>query len=716
MDNFNNENNGQPMGDMNQQPQFGQPMGGMNQPPKKVKKPLSKGAIGGIIGGGIALIALIVCAIIFLPKLFPSDKEVIVDAFEATFGVETEGEVEDVVGAQEIADKFATTGGVREYSMEITNDTLGETVNVGMVESIDVAGKLANSNITVGMNGTNILNANMIVDETNTYFQVPEMINGYFSLPNENILQALENSELGQAMALEGMPEFNMADLYFNLATSGTATELNGEYVTIIETLWDSITYEKQGKAKVDVNGKTVTAKEYFITVPEDAMKTAIGDMWDVAIQEVANNPAALAETGMDADTFVSSMGSYSAMLKGLISGDLIIKVYIADGEIVKLTCADDVKVFGTPIAYDLFMDIDDKKMSGVFEISVMDESVGVKFNVDNLDTNPTGVMTLYAAGEVVDINFKVTDNSSDSKEACDVYFDVVYGGTTYVTSDIKVNYDKSANTFDGSMVFDITDAGELQVDFAGGLKDINKGVGYTMELSKCDILADGTKLMGMTAKIKLDTSTHTATGIDTSLPVYDVTTMTEADFENILAENAALIEEWMNANPDLFSGYDEPVVEEPVEEPSANESDMILEGSGKSVEILGTIDGFRFDYATDWSIDYATEEYSALSYALYEGWTPEECVEFVYIPDEGVYTQETGGHTMEVDGETIYYSYVQYDYFGSTFSSYMFAKDLGDGVVLTVSVGIYDDDEPIQYTKEMLAEAISTKYYKIVE
>ena len=368
-------------------------------------------------------------------------------------------------------------------------------------------------------------------------------------------------------------------------------------------------------------------------------------------------------------------------------------------------------------------MDIDDKQMSGAFEISVMDEKVGVKFNADNLDTNPTGVVTVFAAGETIDINFKVTDNSADKKDAYDINFDVVYDGTTYVTSTIKVNVDNSTNTFDGNMVFDIAEAGQLQVEYAGGLKDVNKGVGYTMELSKCDILADGTKLMSMTSRMMLDTSTHTASGIDTSLPVYDITTMTEADFEEIMSldENAALMDEWMNANSDLFGGfedpyYEDPVVEEPVEEPTSDDSDMILEGSVKSVEILGTIDGFSFDYATDWSIDFYTEQYSALSYSIYEGWTPEECVDFIYIPEEDVYTQETGGHTMEVDGETVYYSYVQYDYFGSTFSSYMFAKDIGDGEVLTVSVGIYDDDESIEFTKEMLAEAISSKYYRIVE
>ena len=725
---------GQPqMGGMPQQSQFGQPMGGMNmqpygQPPMgggkppKVKKPLSKGAIGGIIGGGIALIALIVCAIIFLPKLFKTDKEVVLDAFEATFGIEADAKTEDVVGVQEIADKFATTGGVREFSMEISDNSMDEpmTIGAGFSESIDVQNKLANSDWTISMDGEAFLNASMIVDETNTYFQVPELINGYFSLPNENIFQALENSELGQAMQLEGMPEMNMADLYFNLATSTAATDINSEYVTIVEELWDSVTYEKQGKAKIDVNGNTVTAKEYYITVPQKSLKKAITDMWDVVVAEAASNTAALAELGMDADTFQSTMSSYSGIFTSLIQNDLVVKVYVKGDKIVKIVCGDELSLYGANIGYDFSLDIDDENASGALNFDVMGETAGVKFNAENIDTAPSGKVTVFASGEVIDVNFKTTDNSSDSKDSYDVYCDVVYNGTTYVTVDMKTNMDKNTNAFDGNMSIDIKDAGVIKAEFAGGLKDVKKGVAYTFELSKCDIFADDEKMLGMTAKLKIDTSTHEATGIDTSLPVYDITTLTEADFEDILTENEALIQSWVDANSDLFGSTvvnptepDEP--DEPTEPAEPEEEDMVLEAEEKSVEILGTISGFTLDSVSDWYISYSTDEWSYIEYSLNEGFTPEESVEYIYKPAEGVKVEEIN-KTMDYNGETIHYSYVQYDEFGYLFSSYIFAKDLGDGVTLVVSVGIYDEDEPIQYTKEMLVEAIDNKYFKILD
>ena len=66
---------------------------------KKPKKPMTKGKLGALIGAGVAIVALVVCGVIFLPKLFKSDKEVVLDAMEETFSsYSTGGERNDVVG------------------------------------------------------------------------------------------------------------------------------------------------------------------------------------------------------------------------------------------------------------------------------------------------------------------------------------------------------------------------------------------------------------------------------------------------------------------------------------------------------------------------------------------------------------------------------------------------------------------------------------------
>lgn len=717
----------QPYGQSGMNPQFGQPqMGGTNpqfgqpgmqpQPakPKKVKKPLSKGAIGGIIGGGVALIALIVCAIIFLPKLFPSDKEVIVDAFEATFGVEADADTEDIYGLQEINDKFATDGGKREYYFEVVDTTSETSVNMSITESIDVANRLANIEAVIGSEDTALLDYVAIVDDSQVYMQFKDLIDGYFVLPSENMMQALENSVLGQGMDMSDMPEYDLADAYFDLSTSTAPTELNSQYVAIMDKLWDSIIYEKQGKTNVSVNGKDVKATEYFITVPEDSIKEAIDGMWDAAIAELSADPAYLESMGMDAATFESTMDSYGGMLSGMVKGDLVIKVYIKDDEVVKVICADDVTLYGVQLSYDMQMDIDDEKASGIFDFAVMDESVGLKFEVNDLDDNPVGKVSVYAAGEVIDVNFTVDEQETDAAESVKMTYDVVYNGTSYVTGEVSSNV-ASDNSFDGYVSANIVDAGELKVGFQGKTTDIVKGVGYKVVLDNAYIEADGMELMTMNGYVSVDASQHTASGIDTSLPVYDVQTLTEDEFDAIIEENMDKLEPWIES-VDSFLGIEssEPVTIDPnagVSSVEPEEDNMTLTTSTKTVEILGTIPGFEFYMSSDSYVYFETEEWSFVEYSLAEGLTPEEVASGIYVPSSDVLAQEIG-QTMDYNGETIYYSYVQDEEFGYKYSAYVFAKDLGDGTVLVVDCGVYDDDET--FTREQLVEALNPQYYTV--
>ena len=84
--------------------------------PKKVKKPLSKGAIAGIVAGGVALVAAIVCGIIFLPKLFKPAKDVVIDAAKETFTfTEEKSYVEELVDVNTMVDTYYAEGGFVNY-------------------------------------------------------------------------------------------------------------------------------------------------------------------------------------------------------------------------------------------------------------------------------------------------------------------------------------------------------------------------------------------------------------------------------------------------------------------------------------------------------------------------------------------------------------------------------------------------------------------------
>ena len=413
----------------------------------------------------------------------------------------------------------------------------------------------------------------------------------------------------------------------------------------------------------------------------------------------------------MDAATFESTMAPYGSMLSSLVQGDLVIKVYIKGDEVVKIICADEINIYGTAITYDMQVDVDDEKASGIFDFSVMGESVGLKFEVDGLDESPAGKISVYAAGETIDVNFTSDVKDTDAADSINMNYDVVYNGTSYVTGDVVMN-EGDGNSFDGYFSANIADAGEIKVGFAGKNADINKGVSYKVVLDEAYVEADGEKLITMNGYLSVDASQHTANGIDASLPVYDLQTLTEDELDAIIEENMDKLEPWVQTI-DSFLGIESPTIEPDttvVEEPEV-EDNMTLTTSTKTVEILGTIPGFEFYMSSDSYVYFETEQWSYVEYSLQEGFTPEEIVSGIYVPETDVLAQEIG-QTMDYNGETIYYSYVQDEEFGYKYSAYMFAKDLGDGTVLVVDCGVYDDDETI--TREQLVEAFNPQYYTV--
>ncbi len=722
---------GQPnMNQMYGQPGAMPPQGGNTPKPKKVKKPLSKGAIGGIIGGGIALIALIVCAIIFLPKLFRSDKEVVVDAFEATFGVDTEAAEADDDGMTAFNEAFAENGGTR--NVEITlNSIMGDTSVGGMYvkgESVaDYQNKKLTSNIDMGTADGSLVNVILNADETYSYFILKDMIDGTFVLPNDNAFVELENSPIGEAMGLEGMTEIDLADYYFMGTGSDvtSATEIDGELVTLVEDTWDSITYEKQGKAKISVNGKKITAKEYYVTLEEKKIEELLVGFVDYVGDTALADTEALAASGVDAASMEAVITQLKNMVPQLISGDLLIKVYIVDDEIVKITCEDEVGLYGVDISYNFNLEISDDQAQGLFEVGVAEEKIGIKFDATNEDDVIEGRATVYGLEETIDINFEASEK--DDKIAA--YFDICVNGTAIVAVDINVT--EKDDKFTGDVSVEVYDdySGEtydVVASFEGSTTILEKGVSYKTDISSLKLLVNEEEMFDVSMSMTADNSKHT---VDTDMvqgTQYDLITMTEDDLIGVIEDNEELLTTWLenfenNAGPfaDLFSStdydvdYDEP--DEPVSTVASVDAGTLCDGD-REVKITGSIDGFKYYMTSDIGsyVSYETEAWSDITYTLYSDNTPDDLLKYFYVPDEEYVMEKELDQVMTVNGETIRYSYCLDNAWGDTMATYCMVKEIEPNLCLVVNAMIYVDDDI--YTKEQIAEALDSKNYTIVK
>ena len=325
-----------------QQPQAG------GKPPKvkKPKKPMTKGRLAAIIGSGVAVVALVICGVIFLPKLFKSDKEVVLDALAETYASYTKEEaLNDLIGYDDILNAYNEKGGTSSGSFSVAVGEGSDTCNVGVsVDSeMDQKNQELSGTMAVSIGDSELLSGNVYADSEKMYVAFPEAFDGYLSYPTDDPFGAIVNSPVGDSLGLDAgsIPHINMNVF----AQSADSTGVQSEYVDALETVWDAAQFEKQGKAKITVNGQNVTAKEYYVTWTKEDLQKACTTALDGLTEAVTESESALQNSGMSAEEYKSSMEQVKAMIPSIITSDLQVKVYVKDKKAVKITCKDSVSI-----------------------------------------------------------------------------------------------------------------------------------------------------------------------------------------------------------------------------------------------------------------------------------------------------------------------------------------------------------------------------------
>lgn len=682
----------------NVNPQYGMYMQPEGKAPK-AKKPMTKGKLAGIIAGGVVAVALVVCGVLFVPKLLKSDKEVVIDAFENTF--ESGKDVDfmaDVIGYDELNAAMKENGYscTMEYNINsIAGEELDDLV-FNADSNYDPVNKLLNACFNISYQDNELLSMNLIGDEDNTYVELIDLIEGYISIPNN--LSQLQDAP----MFVEDDVDLTGLDFTIDYFQDDSEQEVNSGYVNAAEGLWDSVTVEKQGKAKVNVNDKTVKAKEYYVTLSEENIEDALSDVLDGISEIVLAEPAVLSAYDMDEESFKEGMRQLKSMVPSLINGDFVLKVYVADKKVVKLSAVDKMTIMYVDVNYDFNLDIDDSDVSCKLDFEVMDEKIGISF--DSADTSNGNIDGRQFTAQL----------SYNSKELIGLNGDYTFDNSDYV--------------MDLSLECSIEELGDIGLIIGATYEDISKGVGYTCNVDKFDISYDEKNVLNVDARYVVDTQKVKAEGIDSDLPVYDLSVITYDEYEDMIYDNSDNIMSWLDdlinnsgALGDTISeliygasyGYDDDYDDYDYDDYDYDDEtytseDMTLISGDTSVEILGCIDGFELDYACCFFVDYYTENYSMIEYMLDTDTTLDAVMsQTTSLGFDG----DVLNQPIEVNGETLYYSMVLYDETGDT-KEYIIVKELAEGTYLYINAIIYNEDS--QYTVENLAQALDSQYYLV--
>lgn len=323
-------------------------------PPSPPEDTGKRGKKGLIIGGAVAAVAVVaVLLVVLVSNLFTSPKGQVEKAIAKSLSAYASagGKIDFPDMAELTQDKSVS----QSFSMELNSINSGlvgydlsslQGLGLRLSGGYDQKGRRADGELAAFWGDNEIASFVMAVDDNVLSFASPQFTGGE--------AYGLDTETLGADLARLGVEDedidvssisFNLFDLAEQTAPSQQSEEMERKLAEAAARLGGAIEVEKAGKKTIDVNGTSVNAAAYLVTIPEGAMEEYADALSDAMAQMDSQEQSRkfLRAIGLDEDTINSMMpdmtgvdayGEVFDALKEMLRamGDLELEVYLDGG------------------------------------------------------------------------------------------------------------------------------------------------------------------------------------------------------------------------------------------------------------------------------------------------------------------------------------------------------------------------------------------------
>ncbi len=432
------------------------------------EKKSKKGLIIGISVAAVVVIAALVTGLYFILRKTP--EEIVKNAMKDTFAETREkgySLLNDTLGLSE----FSTEKADSEVTFTVDECIVPEYKGMGMTgyASVDATDE---DDVKAAMGGSlEIAGESLSTDikfvDSVLYYTIPELSDKTFKLTADDLVAIIQDA----------------ASSYDGSAVTGSDidySELYKKFKEVSETAGknfnDKITYERAGSESITLNnGKSVKAKKYTMTIPKNSIKEYVNEYVTAVVDYADENVTdeQWDELGITKENFEQIANMVPAYFGMLVTKDIVVDYYIADGKIVKLSSSYKVSGFTQ------------------FQITLDVDFMGDKFVTNDVH----GELAMSAGGD--DSENSVTyiyDRTSETKDgkwtvndkATMVLDDDPDTEAESMSFESEQVFDSSTNdlTYTGKVTSTSTDDG-IVFELDGNYSDINKGKSYTFNLNK---------------------------------------------------------------------------------------------------------------------------------------------------------------------------------------------------------------------------------------
>ncbi len=561
------------------------------------EKKSKKGLIIGISVAAVVVIAALVTGLYFILRKTP--EEIVKNAMKDTFAETREkgySLLNDTLGLSE----FSTEKADSEVTFTVDECIVPEYKGMGMTgyASVDATDE---DDVKAAMGGSlEIAGESLSTDikfvDSVLYYTIPELSDKTFKLTADDLVAIIQDAASSYDGSTVTGSDIDYSELYkkFKEVSETAGKNFN-----------DKITYERAGSESITLNnGKSVKAKKYTMTIPKNSIKeyvseyvTAVVDYADENVTDEQWN-----ELGITKENFEQIANMVPAYFGMLVTKDIVVDYYIADGKIVKLSSSYKVSGFTQ------------------FQITLDVDFMGDKFVTNDVH----GELAMSAGGD--DSENSVTyiyDRTSETKDgkwtvndkATMVLDDDPDTEAESMSFESEQVFDSSTNdlTYTGKVTSTSTDDG-IVFELDGNYSDINKGKSYTFNLNKFSMTGvDGEVALSVSGTSKVGDLGKTIEA-DPNAVEFDPDELDKGKLENIIdkwneelglsARDVGVVQDGLLGDSDQTSSDNEEDTED------AEISDEDFDDTEYQGIAMKTSSGYTIDIKEpdDYSRSYANE------------------------------------------------------------------------------------------------------------
>lgn len=666
-----------------------------------MEKKSKKGLIIGISVAAVVVIAALVTGLYFILRKTP--EEIVKNAMKDTFAETREkgySLLNDTLGLSE----FSTEKADSEVTFTVDECIVPEYKGIGMTgyASVDATDE---DDVKAAMGGSlEIAGESLSTDikfvDSVLYYTIPELSDKTFKLTADDLVAIIQDAASSYDGSAVTGSDIDYSELYKKFKEVSETARKNFN---------DKITYERVGSESINLNnGKSVKTKKYTMTIPKNSIKEYVNEYVTAVVDYADENVTdeQWDELGITKENFEQIANMVPAYFGMLITKDIVVDYYIADGKIVKLSSSYKVSGFTQ------------------FQITLDVDFMGDKFVTNDVH----GELAMSAGGD--DSENSVTyiyDRTSETKDgkwtvndkATMVLDDDPDTEAESMSFESEQVFDSSTNdlTYTGKVTSTSTDDG-IVFELDGNYSDINKGKSYTFNLNKFSMTdVDGEVALSVSGTSKVGDLGKTIEA-DPSAVKFDPNELDKGKLEDIIdkwdkelglsALDVGVVQDGLLGDSDQTSSdNEEDTADAEISDEDFDDTEYqgiaMKTSSGYTIDIKEPGDYSR-SYASEYTIDLYN--YDADPSDIYYSWDTYSSIEDVMKTDldsrvdiygsDSVKVIETGSVEL-ANGKTAQYQITSIAMYGSMIYYYDFYVNLEGDEYYTVTVTSWKSADLLQ-------------------